>query len=102
MRYLKSALVTPSPKSVRRVSCLPAIKILFCASHVFAAAPAVVVDAQQTLGSINDPLSGTPAINLTGTGTGAGPLVKTDLRAAVQTLPTNNRGRKSFAGAKFK
>ena len=56
MRYLKSALVTPSPKSVRRLSCLPAIVVMFCASHAFAAAPAVVVDAQQTLGSgFSDP-----------------------------------------------
>jgi hypothetical protein len=39
---------------------------------------------------------------LTGTGTGAGPLVKTNLKAAAQTLPGNNRGRKSFAAAKFK
>jgi sugar lactone lactonase YvrE len=56
MRYLKSALVTPSPKSVRRLSCLPAIAVMCCASQAFAAAPAVVVDAQQTLGSgFNDP-----------------------------------------------
>jgi hypothetical protein len=46
--------------------------------------------------------SGNPAINLTGTGTGAGPLVKTNLKAAVQATPSNNRGRKSFAAAKFK
>ncbi len=52
MRYLESALVTPSPKSVRRLSCLPAIAVMFCASHAFAAAPAVVVDAQQTLGRL--------------------------------------------------
>jgi sugar lactone lactonase YvrE len=56
MKYLKSALVTPSSKSVGRLSCLPAVAILFCASHAFAAAPAVVVDAQQTLGNgFNDP-----------------------------------------------
>jgi sugar lactone lactonase YvrE len=51
MQYLKSALITPSRKSVRRLSGLPAIAILFCASHALAAAPAVVVDAQQTVGS---------------------------------------------------
>ncbi len=56
MRYLKSALVTPSSKSVRRLSCLPPIAMLLCASQAFAAAPAVVVDAQQTLGSgFSDP-----------------------------------------------
>jgi sugar lactone lactonase YvrE len=46
--------------------------------------------------------SGIPAINLTGTGTGAGPQVKANLKAAAQTLQPSNRGRKSFAGAKFK
>ncbi len=51
MHYLKSALITPSSKSVRRLSCLPAMAVMFCASHAFAAAPAVVVDAQQTLGT---------------------------------------------------
>ncbi len=56
MQCLKSALVTPSSKSVRRLSGLPAIAVLFCASHAFAAAPAVVADAQQTLGSgFNEP-----------------------------------------------
>jgi sugar lactone lactonase YvrE len=51
MQYLKSALVKPSSKSKRGLSSLPAVAILCCASHAFAAAPAVVVDAQQTLGS---------------------------------------------------
>ena len=46
--------------------------------------------------------SGIPIINLTGTGTGAGPLVKANLKAAPQTLQPNNRGRKSFAAAKLK
>jgi sugar lactone lactonase YvrE len=56
MQYLKSALVSPSSESVRRLSGLPALAMLFCASHAFAAAPAVVVDAQQTLGSgFSDP-----------------------------------------------
>jgi sugar lactone lactonase YvrE len=56
MRYLKSALVSPSSKPVRGLSGLPALAMLFCASHAFAAAPAVVVDAQQTLGSgFSDP-----------------------------------------------
>ncbi len=56
MQSLKIALETPSSKSIRRLSGLPAIAMLFCASHAFAAAPAVVVDAQQTLGSgFNDP-----------------------------------------------
>ena len=56
MQSLKIALATSSSKSIRRLSCLPAIAMLFCASHAFAAVPAVVVDAQQTLGSgFNDP-----------------------------------------------
>ena len=56
MQSLKIALETSSSKSIRRLSGLPAIAMLFCASHAFAAAPAVVVDAQQTLGSgFNDP-----------------------------------------------
>jgi sugar lactone lactonase YvrE len=58
--------------------------------------------SQQVTINSNAYNSGTPAINLTGTGTGAGPLVKTTLKAAAQTLPSNNRGRKSFAAAKFK
>jgi sugar lactone lactonase YvrE len=58
--------------------------------------------SQQVTINSNAYNSGTPAINLTGTGTGAGPLVKTTLKAAAQTLPGNNRGRKSFAAAKFK
>src|SRR6202789_331713 len=56
MQSLKIALESPSSKSVRGLSGLPALAMLFCASHAFAAAPAVVVDAQQTLGSgFNDP-----------------------------------------------
>src|ERR1700722_10145944 len=51
MQSLKIALETSSSKSTRRLSSLPAIAMLFCASHAFAAAPAVVADAQQTLGS---------------------------------------------------
>ena len=58
--------------------------------------------SQQVTINSNAYNSGTPAINLTGTGTGAGPLVKTNLKAATQTFQTNSRGRKSFAGAKFK
>ena len=58
--------------------------------------------SQQVTINSNAYNTGTPAINLTGTGTGAGPLVKTTLKAAAQTLPSNNRGRKSFAAAKFK
>jgi sugar lactone lactonase YvrE len=37
----------------RRVSAIPAIATLFCTSHALAAAPAVVVDAQQTIGTGN-------------------------------------------------
>jgi sugar lactone lactonase YvrE len=40
-----------SSKSIRKLSCLPAIATLLCASHAFAAAPAVVADAQQTIGT---------------------------------------------------
>jgi diphthamide synthase subunit DPH2 len=41
----------------RRVSSIPAIATLLCTSHALAAAPAVVVDAQQTIGTGNfDPL----------------------------------------------
>ncbi len=46
--------------------------------------------------------SGTPIITLTGTGTGAGPLVKANLKVVPQTIPTSNKRRKSFAAAKFK
>jgi hypothetical protein len=35
----------------RRISAIPAIATLFCTSHALAAAPAVLVDAQQTIGS---------------------------------------------------
>jgi len=35
----------------RKLSCLPAIATLCCASHALAAAPAVVADAQQTIGT---------------------------------------------------
>ena len=37
----------------RRVSSIPAIATLLCTSHALAAAPAVVVDAQQTIGTGN-------------------------------------------------
>jgi sugar lactone lactonase YvrE len=41
----------------RRVSSIPAIATLLCTSHALAAVPAVVVDAQQTIGTGNfDPL----------------------------------------------
>jgi sugar lactone lactonase YvrE len=41
----------------REISCLPAVAALFCTSHAFAAVPAVVADAQQTIaaGSFNPP-----------------------------------------------
>jgi NHL repeat len=56
MQSLKTALAASSSKSIRRLSCLAAISTLFCASHAFAAVPAVVTDAQQTIGSgFNDP-----------------------------------------------
>ncbi len=37
----------------REISCLPAVAALFCTSHAFAAVPAVVADAQQTIGTGN-------------------------------------------------
>ncbi|HXP11234.1 MAG TPA: hypothetical protein VN828_22215 [Acidobacteriaceae bacterium] len=37
----------------RQISVIPAIATLFCTSHALAAAPAVVVDAQQTIGTGN-------------------------------------------------
>jgi len=37
----------------RSISVIPAIATLFCTSHALAAAPAVVVDAQQTIGTGN-------------------------------------------------
>ncbi len=46
--------------------------------------------------------SGTPLITLTGTGTGAGPLVKANLKVVPQTMLISNKRRKSFAAAKFK
>src|SRR3984885_3744711 len=56
MQSLKTALAASSSKSIRRLSCLAAISTLFCASHAFAAVPALVTDAQQTIGSgFNDP-----------------------------------------------
>jgi hypothetical protein len=59
--------------------------------------------SQQVTINSNAYNSGTPAINLTGTGAVvAGPLVKTNLKVATQTPQVNKRGRKSFAGAKFK
>src|SRR5271167_2315914 len=55
MQSLKTALAASSSKSIRRLSCLAAISTL-CASHAFASVPAVVTDAQQTIGSgFNDP-----------------------------------------------
>jgi sugar lactone lactonase YvrE len=56
MQSLKTALATSSSKPIRRLCCLSALATVLCASPAFAAAPAVVVDAQQTLGSgFNDP-----------------------------------------------
>src|ERR1700688_251896 len=36
---------------MRRLSCFPAIVLLSCASSALSQAPAIVVDAQQTIGS---------------------------------------------------
>lgn len=56
MQSLKTALVPPLSKSIRGLTCLPAIAILFGASQAFAAAPAVVTDAQQTIANgFNNP-----------------------------------------------
>src|SRR5580658_9381399 len=50
----------------RRVSSIPAIATLLCTSHALAAAPAVVVDAQQTIGTGNfDPVQVVVAPNAT-------------------------------------
>jgi NHL repeat len=56
MQSLKTALVPSSSKSIRGLINLPAIAILFGASYAYAAAPAVVTDAQQTIASgFNNP-----------------------------------------------
>ena len=58
MQSMNIALVASSSKSTRRLSCLPAIAALLCASHALAAAPTVVVDAQQTIWNSLSDLNG--------------------------------------------
>jgi sugar lactone lactonase YvrE len=51
VRVMPSKSFKPNSMLTRNLSCVPALAILFSASNALAAAPAVVADAQQTIGS---------------------------------------------------